>query len=86
MVDANADGSCITSAPTWPIGSAPVRPVITIAERLNVSRRFVRVGRRQPAQQVVEHVLIERLQVGDLDGRLLELRFTLARPLGQRRR
>ena len=37
MVDANAGGSCITSAQAMPIGSAPVRPVITMAERLNVS-------------------------------------------------
>ena len=40
MVEANADGNCSTSPAASPIGNAPARPVMIIADRLNVTRRL----------------------------------------------
>ena len=40
MFAANAAGSCNTSAAGTPIGNAPLRPVINIAERLKVTSLF----------------------------------------------
>ncbi len=84
MFAANAAGSCNTSAAGTPIGNAPLRPVINIAERLKVSELVLGVGRRQAADQVVQHVLIEGLQVGDFLGGLFQLGFTQADALGER--
>jgi hypothetical protein len=41
-------------------------------------------GRGEAAHEVVEDILIEGLQVGDLFGRLLQLRLAAARALGER--
>ena len=60
--------------------TATAVPVMVSAARLNVRMRRCRVGRREPARQAVDDVLVERLQVGDLGRRLLEPRARALQP------
>ena len=54
------------------------------AARLNVRMRPCAIGRREPAREAVDDVLVERLQVGDLARRPLEPRAGALQPIGKR--